>query len=158
MINQSMTQRLNLWAKSNPRLLARQGLCFHIEQFLGVALVYFNPDALEKHYKYSSGDPLYPVSSPLSEFSPRGIFRHNWENLYANEYGSRRLNLLASLVTAEVHGIDGVAHIVITDSPVQSLVACTIVHGSQDILFYDINEQGIDWVHKIIEDFQEIKP
>lgn len=158
MINQSMTQCLNLWAKSNPRLLARQGLCFHIEHILGVGLVQFDHDALEKHYKYYSGDAIYPVSSPLSEFSSHCIFRHNWENLYLSEYGSRRLNLLASLATAEVYELAGDVKVVITESPVQPVLPCTIVHGMQNILFYDINEQGIDYVHTIIEDFQEIKP
>ena len=54
MINQSMTQCLNLWAKSNPRLLARQGLCSHIQHILGDPVLYFDHDALEKHYKYYS--------------------------------------------------------------------------------------------------------
>lgn len=156
MINQELTKRLNLWAKSNPRLLARQGLCFHIQHILGDPVVYFDHDALEKHYKYYSGDALFPVSSPLVAYSADVLFRHNWENLYINEYGSRRLNLLASLATAEVHELAGVAQVVLTESPVQPVLPCTIVHGSQDMLFYDINEQGIDWVHKIIEDFQEI--
>ena len=158
MINQSMTQYLNLWAKSNPRLLARQGLCFHIQHILGVPIVYFDHDALEKHYKYYSGDAIFPVSSPLVKYNASNIFRNNWDNLYINEYGSRRFNLLASLTTAEVHELGGDVRVVITESPVQSVLPCAIVHGSQNILFYDINEQGIDYVHTIIEDFQEIKP
>lgn len=156
MINQELTKRLNLWAKSNPRLLARQGLCFHIQHILGDPVVYFDHDALEKHYKYYSGDALFPVSSPLVAYSADVLFRHNWENLYLNEYGKYRLNLLASLATAEVHELAGAARVILTESPVQPVLPCTIVHGSQDMLFYDINEQGIDWVHKIIEDFQEI--
>ena len=157
MINQSMTQCLNLWAKSNPRLLARQGLCSHIQHILGDPVLYFDHDALEKHYKYYSGIAPYPVSSPLPDHCPRLAYRRNWENLYINEYGKYRLNLLASLATAEVHELAGVVTVVITESPVQC-VPCTIIHGTQNILFYDINEQGIDYVHKIIEDFQEIKP
>lgn len=158
MINHELTKRLNLWAKSNPRLLARQGLCFHIDHILGDPVIYFDHDALEKHYKYYSGDALFPVSSPLPEYNTGAIFRHNWENLYLNEYGNRRLNLLASLATAEVHELAGDVKVVITESPVQPVLPCTIVHGMQNILFYSIDEQGIDYVHKIIEDFQEIKP
>lgn len=156
MINHELTKRLNLWAKSNPRLLAQQGLCFHIQRILGDPIVYFRHAALEKHYKYYSGDAIFPVSSPLVEYNASNIFRNNWENLYINEYGNRRLNLLASLVTAEVHEIGADVLISITESPVQPVPTCTIVHGTQDILFYDINEQGIDYVHTIIEDFQEI--
>lgn len=158
MINHELTKRLNLWAKSNPRLLARQGLCFHIQHILGESVVYFDHYALEKHYKYYSGDALFPVSSPLRGYSPDVIFRHSWDNLYINEYGSRRLNLLASLTTAEIHDFDGGMLVVPTAPPVQRVLPCTIVHSMQNILFYDINEQGIDYVHKIIEDFQEIKP
>ena len=158
MINLELTKRLNLWAKSNPRLLARHGLCCHMEHILGAPVLYFDHVALEKHYKYYSGDALFPVSSPLPDHRPRLAYHHNWENLYINEYGNRRFNLLASLATAEVHELGGDVKVVITESPVQSVVACTLVHGMQNILFYDINEQGIDWVHKIIEDFQEIKP
>lgn len=156
MINQSMTQRLNLWAKSNPRLLARQGLCFHIKHILGVSEVDFDHDALEKHYKHYSGNILFPVSSPLSEYNADVTYLRNRENLYINEYGNLRLSLLASLATAEVHGFGEEVKVVITESPVQPVLHCTIVHGMQNILFYDINEQGIDWVHTIIEDFQEI--
>lgn len=158
MINPELTKRLNLWAKSNPRLLARQGLCFHIQHILGAPVVYFDHNALVNHYKHYSGNALYPVSSPLWDHNLLSIFQHSWENLYINEYGNRRLNLLASLTTAEVYELGDGVLIRITESPVQPLVACTIVHGSQNILFYDINEQGIDYVHKIIEDFQEIKP
>ena len=158
MLNHELTKRLNLWAKSNPRLLARHGLCFHMEHILGAPVLYFDHVALEKHYKYYSGDALFPVSSPLSEYNAGTIFRHNWENLYLNEYGNRRLNLLASLATAEVYELAGAVKVVITGSPVQPVLPCTVVHGSQNILFYDINEQGIDYVHNIIEDFQEIKP
>lgn len=158
MINHELTERLNLWAKSNPRLLARQGLCFHIHLILGVPVVYFDHDALEKHYKYYSGDAIFPVSSHLVKYNASNIFRNNWDNLYVNEYGNRRLNLLASLTTAEVHELAGDVKVVITESPVQPVPTCTIVHGTQNLLFYSISEQGIDYVHKIIEDFQEIKP
>ena len=108
MINQELTKRLNLWAKSNPRLLARQGLCFHIQHILGDPVVYFDHDALEKHYKYYSGDALFPVSSPLVAYSADVLFRHNWENLYINEYGKYRLNPPCKPATAEVHELAGV--------------------------------------------------
>ena len=85
------------------------------------------------------------------------MYRACWENLYLEEYGQHRLNLLASLATAEVHEFAGEVLIILTETPKQ-LVPCTIVRGSQNLLFYDINEQGIDYVHQIIEDFQEIKP
>ena len=159
MINRGLTERLNLWAKSNPRLLARQGLCYHLQLILRQIDVSFDHDALAKYYQYYSGARIYPVASPsIEDDCPEVMFFYCKENLYLGEYGNRRLNLLASLATAEVHGLDRDVVIVLTASPVQPVVPCTIVHGTQNILFYSIDEQGIDYVHKIIEDFQEIKP
>lgn len=159
MINHELTQQLNLWAKSNPRLLARHGLCYHIKHIFGVHGIWFDHDALTKYYPYYSGERVYPVASTSSDDDcPEVMYHSTWENLYLGEYGQHRLNLLASLTMAEVHEVDGETLIVLTETPKQLVPTCTIVHYSQDILFYDINEQGIDYVHKIIEDFQEIKP
>lgn len=157
MINHELTQRLNLWAKSNPRLLARQGLCYHIQRIFGLIDVRFDHDSLTKYYQHYSGEHIYPVASTSSD-GAEAMYQSFWENLYLEEYGQRRLNLLACLTTAEVHEFAGEVLIILTEAPKQPVPTCTIVHFSQDILFYDINEQGIDYVHKIIEDFQEIKP
>lgn len=159
MINHELTQCLNLWAKSNPRLLARQGLCYHLQHILGLDDVRFDHDALAKYYQHYSGARIYPVASTsIEDDCPEVMFFYCKENLYLGEYGQHRLNLLASLTTAEVHVVGDEVLIVLTETPKQPVPTCTIVHGSQNILFYDINEQGIDYVHKIIEDFQEIKP
>lgn len=157
MINHELTQSLNLWAKSNPRLLARQGLCYHIQRILGLHNIRFDHDSLTKYYQHYSGNRSYPVAS-TSTCGAEAIYLTYWENLYLEEYGQHRLNLLASLTTAEVHELGGEVLIILTETPKQPVPTCTIVHYSQDILFYVINEQGIDYVHKIIEDFQEIKP
>ena len=157
MINHELTQRLNLWAKSNPRLLARQGLCYHIQRIFGLIDVRFDHDSLTKYYQHYSGSRIYPVASASPCHGAKAMYLTYWENLYLEEYGQRRLNLLASLTTAEVHEVAGEVRIILTETPKQP-VPCTLVHGSQNLLFYDINEQGIDYVHKIIEDFQEIKP
>lgn len=158
MINHELTQRLNLWAKSNPRLLARQGLCYHLQHIFGCLNVRFDHDSLTKYYQHYSGACTYPVASTSPCHGAESIYLTYWENLYLEEYGQRRLNLLASLTTAEVHEFAGEVLIILTETPKQPVPTCTLVHGSQNLLFYDINEQGIDYVHKIIEDFQEIKP
>lgn len=159
MINHELTHRLNLWAKSNPRLLARQGLCYHIQRISGLDDVRFDHDSLVKYYQHYSGSRIYPVASTSSDDDcPEVMYLSTRENLYINNYGQRRLNLLASLTTAEVHEIHGEVLIVLTETPKQPVPTCTIAHGSQNLLFYNISEQGIDYVHKIIEDFQEIKP
>lgn len=104
MINHELTHLLQVWAKSNPRLIRNLGLCAAVEANLSLEEFAFCAGNLNYYYPFFSGDITYPVLHPDYPAEEGYICT---PEVYEGAYGNRRLQLFQGLATAEVHEIDG---------------------------------------------------
>jgi len=90
-----LLEKLLLLAKNDgPGSERAYGICHHISPYVdnGTALY----EAFSRWPEYS-GEPVYPVPSPVSGESPMSLYRFT-DDVWAGEYGAARLRLVDFLI------------------------------------------------------------
>lgn len=129
MINHELTLKLQTWAKSNPRINYKHGLCTGIDPVIYEPI--FCAGNLQHFYPFFSGNTTYPVLHPYMPAEEGYVCT---ENVYEGVYGFRRLQLFQGLATAEVHEIGG-----------DLVIKLTQLTTPNRLPYHLVDNRGVQW-------------